>query len=170
MAREAGSDLDETAFVDRVARDLAAGRFLLLVVGDGITEGTRRIGEYLRDQPGLAFGFGLSMDYEVFLLSRIKELVDKGVPNDEAVRLGLQRSGRIITSAATIVIVVFLGFAAGKILVIKEIGVGLAFAVLLDATLVRLLLVPATMTLLGQWNWWAPKPLRRIHERLNITH
>ena len=118
----------------------------------------------------LAFGFGLSMDYEVFLLSRIKELVDKGVPNDEAVRLGLQRSGRIITSAATIVIVVFLGFAAGKILVIKEIGVGLAFAVLLDATLVRLLLVPATMTLLGQWNWWAPAPLRRIHERVNITH
>ena len=118
----------------------------------------------------LAFGFGLSMDYEVFLLSRIKELVDKGVPNDEAVRLGLQRSGRIITSAATIVIVVFLGFAAGKILVIKEIGVGLAFAVLLDATLVRLLLVPATMTLLGQWNWWAPRPLKRIHERLNITH
>ncbi len=97
----------------------------------------------------LAFGFGLSMDYEVFLLSRIKELVDKGVPNDDAVRLGLQRSGRIITSAAAIVIVVFMGFAAGKILVIKEIGVGLAFAVLLDATLVRLLLVPATMTLLG---------------------
>jgi RND superfamily putative drug exporter len=118
----------------------------------------------------LAFGFGLSMDYEVFLLSRIKELVDKGVPNDEAVRLGLQRSGRIITSAATIVIVVFLGFAAGKILVIKEIGVGLAFAVLLDATLVRLLLVPATMTLLGKWNWWAPKPLKRLYARMSITH
>jgi RND superfamily putative drug exporter len=118
----------------------------------------------------LAFGFGLSMDYEVFLLSRIKELVDKGVPNDEAVRLGLQRSGRIITSAATIVIVVFLGFAAGSILVIKQIGVGLAFAVLLDATLVRLLLVPATMTLLGNWNWWAPKPLKRLYSRVNITH
>jgi RND superfamily putative drug exporter len=118
----------------------------------------------------LAFGFGLSMDYEVFLLSRIKELVDRGVPNDEAVRLGLQRSGRIITSAATIVIVVFLGFAAGKILVIKELGVGLAFAVLLDATLVRLLLVPATMTLLGKWNWWAPKPLKRLYARMSITH
>jgi len=118
----------------------------------------------------LSFGFGLSMDYEVFLLSRIKELVDKGVPNDEAVRLGLQRSGRIITSAATIVIVVFMGFAAGKILVIKEIGVGLAFAVFLDATLVRLLLVPATMTLLGNWNWWAPKPLKRLYARMSITH
>lgn len=118
----------------------------------------------------LAFGFGLSMDYEVFLLSRIKELVDKGAPNDEAVRLGLQRSGRIITSAATIVVVVFMGFAAGKILVIKEIGVGLAFAVVLDATLVRLLLVPATMTLLGDWNWWAPKALRRVHGRMSVTH
>jgi RND superfamily putative drug exporter len=118
----------------------------------------------------LSFGFGLSMDYEVFLLSRIKELVDKGVPNDEAVRLGLQRSGRIITSAATIVIVVFMGFAAGRILVIKEIGVGLAFAVLLDATLVRLLLVPATMTLLGNWNWWAPKPLKRLYARMSVTH
>jgi RND superfamily putative drug exporter len=118
----------------------------------------------------LAFGFGLSMDYEVFLLSRIKELVDKGVPNDEAVRLGLQRSGRIITSAATIVIVVFLGFAAGSILVIKELGVGLAFAVLLDATLVRLLLVPATMTLLGKWNWWAPRPLKRLYARVSISH
>ncbi len=118
----------------------------------------------------LAFGFGLSMDYEVFLLSRIKELVDKGASNDDAVRLGLQRSGRIITSAAAIVIVVFMGFAAGKILVIKEIGVGLAFAVFLDATLVRLLLVPATMTLLGQWNWWAPKPLKRLYAKASITH
>jgi len=118
----------------------------------------------------LAFGFGLSMDYEVFLLSRIKEMVDKGASNDDAVRLGLQRSGRIITSAAAIVIVVFMGFAAGKILVIKEIGVGLAFAVFLDATLVRLLLVPATMTLLGQWNWWAPKPLKRLYARMSITH
>ncbi len=118
----------------------------------------------------LAFGFGLSMDYEVFLLSRIKELVDKGASNNDAVRLGLQRSGRIITSAAAIVIVVFMGFAAGKILVIKEIGVGLAIAVFLDASLVRLLLVPATMTLLGNWNWWAPKPLKRLYSRMSITH
>jgi RND superfamily putative drug exporter len=118
----------------------------------------------------IAFGFGLAMDYEVFLLSRIKELVDRGVPNEEAVRLGLQRSARIITSAAAIVVLVFLGFAAGHMLVIKEVGLGLAFAVLLDATLVRMFLVPATMTLLGDWNWWAPKPLRRLHDRLGLSH
>lgn len=118
----------------------------------------------------IAFGFGLAMDYEVFLLSRIKELVDAGVPNDEAVRLGMQRSGRIITSAALIVIVVFAGFVAGKLLVIKEVGFSLAIAVLIDATIVRLLLVPATMTLLGRRNWWAPAFLRRVHERLGIIH
>jgi len=106
----------------------------------------------------------------VFLLSRIKELVDAGRPNDEAVRLGMQRSGRIITSAALIVIVVFAGFVAGKLLVIKEVGFSLAIAVLIDATIVRLLLVPATMTLLGKRNWWAPAFLRRVHERLGIIH
>ena len=118
----------------------------------------------------IAFGFGLAMDYEVFLLSRIKELVDQGVPNDRAVRLGLQRSGRIITSAALIVIVVFAGFVAGELLVIKEVGFSLAVAVLIDATLVRMLLVPATMTLLGRANWWAPRFLRRVSERIAITH
>ncbi len=118
----------------------------------------------------VAFGFGLAMDYEVFLLSRIKELVDAGVPNDEAVRLGMQRSGRIITSAALIVIVVFAGFVAGKLLVIKEVGFSLAIAVLIDATIVRLLLVPATMTLLGERNWWAPRFLRRVHGKVGITH
>ena len=118
----------------------------------------------------VAFAFGLAMDYEVFLLSRIKELHDAGAPNDEAVRTGLQRSGRIITSAAAIIIVVFAGFVAGRLLVIKEVGFSLAVAVLVDATLVRLLLVPATMTLLGRFNWWAPAPLRRLYERLSITH
>lgn len=118
----------------------------------------------------LAFGFGLAMDYEVFLIARIKELVDAGVPNDEAVRLGLQRSGRIITSAAAVIVLVFLGFAAGQLLVVKQVGVGLAFAVLLDATVVRMLLVPATMTLLGEWNWWAPAPLRRLHARIALRH
>jgi len=118
----------------------------------------------------IAFAFGLAMDYEVFLLSRIKELHDEGVPNDEAVRRGLQRSGRVITSAAAIIVAVFAGFVAGELLVIKEVGFSLAVAVLIDATLVRLLLVPATMTVLREWNWWAPKPLRRIYERLAITH
>jgi len=116
----------------------------------------------------LAFAFGLSMDYEVFLLSRIKELRDGGSSNDDAVRYGLQRSGRIITSAALIVVIVFAGFAAGQLLIIKEIGVALSVAVAVDATIVRMLLVPATMTLLGEWNWWAPKPLRRLHDRFGI--
>lgn len=118
----------------------------------------------------LAFAFGLAMDYEVFLLSRIKEQHDAGHDNDTSVRIGLQRSGRIITSAAAIIIVVFVGFVLGKLLVIKEVGFSLAVAVLIDATLVRLLLVPATMTLLGRANWWAPKPLRRLHERFGLTH
>ena len=117
----------------------------------------------------LAFGFGLSMDYEVFLLSRIVELHERGVDNDRAVITGLQRSGRIITSAALLVVIVFSGFVAGRLLVIKETGVGLAVAVLLDATLVRMLLVPATMKLLGSWNWWAPPALRRWHARFGIT-
>ena len=118
----------------------------------------------------IAFGFGLAMDYEVFLLSRIKEMWDAGRSNDEAVRLGLQRSGRIITSAAAIVVVVFVGFVFGKLLVIKEVGFSLAVAVLIDATLVRMLLVPATMTILGRANWWAPRWLLRATRRLVIEH
>ena len=90
--------------------------------------------------------------------------------NDEAVVAGLQRSGRIITSAALIVVLVFSGFVAGELLVIKQTGVALAVAVAVDATLVRCLLVPATMTLLGEWNWWAPAPLRRLHDRLGLKH
>ncbi len=115
-----------------------------------------------------AFAFGLSMDYEVFLLSRIKELHDAGYDNDTAVALGLQRSRRIITSAALLMLIVFAGFAAGRMLGIKEMGVALALAVLVDATLVRCLLVPATMTLLGEWNWWAPGPLRRLHACIGL--
>jgi RND superfamily putative drug exporter len=117
----------------------------------------------------LAFGFGLSMDYEVFLLSRITEFHNHGEDNDRSVSLGLQRTGRIITSAALLIIIVFAGFIAGDILIIKEMGVALVAAVLIDATLVRILLVPATMTLLGKWNWWSPAPLRRLHERFGIT-
>jgi putative drug exporter of the RND superfamily len=115
-----------------------------------------------------AFAFGLSMDYEVFLLARVKELYDAGHRSEEAVRLGLQRSGRIITSAALLVVIVFAGFAAGRMLGIKEMGFALATAIVVDATLVRCLLVPATMTLLGDLNWWAPAPLRRLHERVGI--
>ncbi|MEO7753295.1 MAG: MMPL family transporter [Terracoccus sp.] len=117
----------------------------------------------------LAFGFGLSMDYEVFLLSRITEFHREGHENDRAVSLGLQRTGRIITSAALLIVIVFAGFVAGDILIIKEMGLALVAAVIIDATIVRMLLVPATMTVLGRWNWWAPAPLRRLHDRFGIT-
>jgi putative drug exporter of the RND superfamily len=116
----------------------------------------------------LIFAFGLSMDYEVFLLSRIKEVHDETGDNDLAVAVGLQRSGRIITSAAVLIVIVFAGFAAGEVLAIKQLGVGLAIAVLVDATIVRTLLVPATMKLLGERNWWAPAPLRRLHQRFGL--
>ncbi|HKP98924.1 MAG TPA: MMPL family transporter [Actinomycetes bacterium] len=115
------------------------------------------------------FAFGLSMDYEVFLLSRIKEAWDQTGDNDRAVALGLQRTGRIVTSAAALIVVVFLGFAAGELLTIKEVGLGMAIAVVLDATVVRMLLVPATMKLMGRWNWWAPPALRRLHDRYGLA-
>jgi len=88
--------------------------------------------------------------------------------SDLAVAVGMQRSGRIITSAALLIVIVFAGFAAGEVLAIKQLGVGLAIAVLVDATIVRTLLVPATMKLLGERNWWAPAPLRRFHQRLGL--
>ncbi|HEV2450733.1 MAG TPA: MMPL family transporter [Streptosporangiaceae bacterium] len=113
------------------------------------------------------FAFGLSMDYEVFLLSRIIEARHEGASTNDAVALGLQRSGRIITSAAPAMLIVFLGFAAGHTLAIKEFG--LAIAVAVDATLVRCVLVPATMTLLGGASWWAPSPLRRLHHRIALN-
>jgi putative drug exporter of the RND superfamily len=104
--------------------------------------------------------FGLSMDYEVFLLSRVQEAHLDGADNATSVARGLERSGRIITSAAGIVVLVSLSFAAADIVLIKALGLGTAIAVFLDATLVRALLVPATMRLLGDWNWWAPTWLR----------
>jgi RND superfamily putative drug exporter len=122
--------------------------------------------ERIQSSPRAAFG--LSMDYEVFLLSRIKEAHDETGDTNHAVATGLQRSGRIITSAAFLVIIVFLGFAADQTLGIKEFGLALAIAVAVDATLVRCILVPATMTLLGPANWWAPGPLRRLHQRLGL--
>jgi RND superfamily putative drug exporter len=116
-----------------------------------------------------AIAFGLSMDYEVFLLSRIKEAWDETGDNDQAVALGLQRSGRIVTSAALLLVVVYAGFMAAGMLTIKQIGLGTVLAVLLDATVVRMLLVPATMKLMGRWNWWAPAPLRRLHRRVGLA-
>ena len=109
--------------------------------------------------------FGLSMDYEVFLLSRMKEVWDRTGDNAEAVARGLERSGRIVTSAALIVVVVAASFAFADIVLIKALGIGVAIAVALDATVVRALLVPATMRLLGKWNWWMPAA-PRTHRRL----
>jgi len=106
--------------------------------------------------------FGLSMDYEVFLLTRMKEVWDRTGDNQEAVARGLERSGRIVTSAALIVVVVAGSFAFADIVLIKALGIGMALAVALDATVVRALLVPATMRLLGHWNWWLPARLRRL--------
>jgi len=116
----------------------------------------------------LAIIFGLSMDYEVFLLSRIREEWDRTGDNTTAVANGLQRSGRIITSAALLLAVVIGGFATSGIVLMKMIGIGMLVAVLIDATVVRALLVPATMRLLGTLNWWAPGPLRRWWERHRI--
>ena len=114
--------------------------------------------------------FGLSMDYEVFLLSRMKEVWDRDGDNQAAVARGLERSGRIVTSAALIVVVVAGSFAFADIVLIKALGVGMAIAVALDATVVRALLVPATMRLLGRWNWWMPQALERwVASRLPVT-
>ncbi|MDQ3655962.1 MAG: MMPL family transporter [Chloroflexota bacterium] len=113
--------------------------------------------------------FGLSMDYEVFLLSRIREEWDRTGDNTRAVAQGLQRSGRIITSAALIVVVVTLSFVTAEVVLIKAVGLGIAIAVFLDATVVRALLVPATMRLLGEWNWWLPAPLKRILPDHSLT-
>ena len=113
----------------------------------------------------LAIAFGLSMDYEVFLLSRMREQWDRTGDNTEAVATGLQRTGRIITSAALLLVVVIGAFATSGIVFIKMIGIGLVIAIIIDATLVRALLVPATMRLMGKWNWWAPAPLARFWSR-----
>ncbi|HZK05927.1 MAG TPA: MMPL family transporter [Actinomycetaceae bacterium] len=117
----------------------------------------------------LAFGFGLAMDYEVFLISRVKEYWDLYGDNDLAVERGLQKSGRIITSAAAIMMLLFVGLILGDLIVIKEVGFALALTVFVDATIVRMLLVPATMTVLGKWNWWAPRPLKSLHRRFGIS-
>jgi RND superfamily putative drug exporter len=116
----------------------------------------------------LAILFGLSTDYEVFLLSRVREEWDRTGDNVAAVATGLARTGGIITSAALLLIVVVAGFAAGGISFIKMIGVGMIVAILVDATIVRALLVPAAMRLMGRANWWAPGPLARLYHRYGI--
>ena len=112
-----------------------------------------------------AVAFGLATDYGVFLLSRIKEARDGGASDSEAVAIGLERSGRIVTAAALLFAVAIGAFATSKLVFIKELGVGTALAVLIDASIVRALLVPSLMELLGSANWWAPRPLRRVYQR-----
>ncbi len=122
-------------------------------------------------QPILIFAiaFGLSIDYEVFLLSRIKECFDATGDNRAAIASGMQRTGWLITSAAVLLAVVLGAFGSSRIIFVQEIGIGLAIAVIMDATLVRMLLVPATMRLLGQWNWWAPAPLRALWRWVGLS-
>src|ERR687891_918749 len=113
--------------------------------------------------------FGLSMDYEVFLLSRIKEEHDNGSDSVRSVAVGLERTGRIVTAAAVLIAVVMAAFATSRVSFITMFGVGLTLAVLLDAFLIRGTLVPAFMRLAGDWNWWAPGPLRRFHDRWGVS-
>src|ERR1044072_3281586 len=116
----------------------------------------------------LAIAFGLSTDYGVFLLTRIKEAYDGGEPNERAGAIGIQRTGRIVTAAALLLCIAIGAFATSQIVFVKQVGIGTALAVAIDATIVRCLLVPALMALLGELNWWAPAPLRRLHARLRV--
>jgi RND superfamily putative drug exporter len=122
-------------------------------------------------QPVLLFvlAFGLATDYGVFLLGRIKELRDSGLDNDESVAQGLARTGRVITSAALLFCVAIGAFSFSGIVFIKELGVGTALAVAIDATLIRALLVPALMALLGEYNWWAPRWMKRLHQKVGFS-
>jgi RND superfamily putative drug exporter len=128
-------------------------------------------GALLVVMPVLMFciAFGLSMDYEVFLLSRIKEQHDAGAGTIDSVATGLEQTGRIVTAAAALLAIVFIAFATSGISFMKLFGVGLTLAVLMDATLIRGVLVPAFMRLAGEANWWAPRPLRRLHDRFGIS-
>ncbi|HET7445845.1 MAG TPA: efflux RND transporter permease subunit [Solirubrobacterales bacterium] len=146
---------------------------LVLIFQDGRLEGFLDYtspGAIEQTMPILLFAvaFGLSTDYAVFLLSRIKEARDGGASDSEAVAIGLERTGRIVTAAALLFAVAMFAFATSQIIFIKENGVGTALAVLIDASIIRALLVPSLMELLGKWNWWAPAPLRRLHERWGI--
>jgi uncharacterized membrane protein YdfJ with MMPL/SSD domain len=151
----------------------AAFGVLVLVFQDGRLEGLLGYtsqGALEATQPVFLFAvaFGLSTDYGVFLLARIKEARDRGLPNDEAVAVGLERTGRIVTAAALLFCVAVGAFATSQIIFLKELGIGTALAVLIDATIIRALLVPSLMKLLGDWNWWAPRPLARLHARIAL--
>ncbi|MCX6481532.1 MAG: MMPL family transporter [Mycobacterium sp.] len=137
--------------------------------------GTTATGTLVANMPVLLFcvAFGLSMDYEVFLLSRIREFwlasPQTAADNDESVALGLAHTGRVITAAALIMAISFAALIAAQVSVMRLFGTGLTLAILVDATLVRLVLVPAFMHLAGKWNWWAPTPLVKLHDRMGIS-
>ncbi len=116
-----------------------------------------------------AAAFALSTDYGVFLLSRIKEIRDAGAGERESIALGLERTGRLVTAASLMLVVAIGAFATAKVVFLKEVGVGAAAAVLIDAFIVRALLVPSLMALLGRWNWWSPAPVTRLHARLGLS-
>jgi len=146
---------------------------LVLVFQDGNFEGLLGYtgqGALEQTMPILMFAvaFGLSTDYAVFLLSRIKEARDHGASDSESVAIGLERTGRIVTAAALLFAIAIGAFATSQIVFIKENGIGTALAVLIDASIIRALLVPSLMELLGKWNWWAPRPLRRLHARIGL--
>lgn len=113
--------------------------------------------------------FGLATDYAVLVMARIKERRDLGDSNEEAVATGIARTGRVITAAAVAIAVVFLAFGVSSVFFVKQIAIGMAVGVMLDATIVRALLVPSLMRLLGEWNWWAPAPLRRLQRRIGFS-
>jgi RND superfamily putative drug exporter len=147
---------------------------LVLIFQDGRLEGLLGYtsqGGLESTQPLLLFAvvFGLSTDYGVFLLSRIKEARDGGYSDKEAVAVGLERTGRIVTAAALLFCIAIGAFVTSQIIFIKELGLGTAFAVLIDATIIRALLVPSLMELLGHWNWWAPAPLARLYARIGVS-
>ena len=152
----------------------AAFGLLVLIFQDGNLEGLLGFssqGALEASQPVLLFAvaFGLSTDYGVFLLTRIKEARDAGAGDRESVALGLERTGRIVTFAALLFCVALGAFATSEVIFIKQVGVGTALAVLIDAFLIRALLVPSLMALLGRWNWWSPQPLRRLHGRIGLS-
>jgi uncharacterized membrane protein YdfJ with MMPL/SSD domain len=152
----------------------AAFGLLVLIFQDGRLEGLLAYdsqGALESTQPILLFcvAFGLSTDYGVFLLTRIKEARDGGLGDRESVAVGLERTGRIVTYAALLFCIAIGAFATSEVVFIKQLGIGTALAVLIDAFLVRALLVPSLMALLGSWNWWAPRPLARLHARLGVA-
>ncbi len=162
------------ALIMNVLTITATFGILVLIFQDGRFEGLLNYtsqGALESTQPVFLFAvvFGLSTDYAVFLLTRIKEARDAGAGERESMALGLQRTGRIVTAAALLFAIALGSFATSEIIFIKQLGVGTAVAVLIDATIVRAMLVPSLMALLGKRNWWAPKPLRKLHDRIGLS-